>query len=757
MLACCALAGEVSGRERVLLLHSYHPGYPWTDGATAGVTAFLRPGDRVDLFVEYMDSKRWSDPKHFDNLRTLLAHKYAPPKGPRFHLDAIICSDDHALDFLLAYRDELFPGVPVIFFGINDFLPGRIQGHRGITGVVEEYDFLGTLHLMLRLHPKTRQVVVVGDETKSGEAGLRRLRRAAGELEAQVRFVYLVGLSTTSLSEQLQALPEDSLVLYVTYLRTGEGDVLTLDQSRQFVTSRSPVPVYVPWDFFSGQGVLGGRGLSARSQGEAAAKLALRILDGEAVDSIPVQLKPPNPYIFDFAAMERFGVSEGDLPEESIVVGRPDSFYQRYGVWLWAVGVFVLLQSALIVFLIVLRLQRRRLEERLMQAHRMEAIGRLAGGVAHDFRNQLTVISGYCDILGERLEDGTPEHARLQQIRRAALRSTKLTSQLLAFSRKETLRPRIIDVNRLLAELLPSLGALIGEDVDLRFEPNVSLDYARLDSVQLEQALMNMATNARDAMPDGGRLTVSTYNHTFAAHELPDGVDATPGPYVCIVVEDTGEGMAPETLSQVFEPFFTTKGVGQGTGLGLSMVYGFARQSGGFVRATSEVGRGTKVTLCFPAAEGLPETTEQSQELEHPLTGRETVLVVEDDEAVLELVVDSLTSLEYDVLHTSDPRHAPELLAEHPGKVDLLITDVVMPAQYGPDLARSVKARFPHLRVVYMSGYTRDSFKHHGGLPPDAELLVKPFSREDLARTVRRVLDDRSTAPAGRMPSGGTH
>ncbi len=734
-----ARSGDGHSRQ-VLLLHSYHQGYRWTDGVTAGVIARLGNLPDFELHVEHMGSKHFDSPKYFAALHSLLKLKFGQSTGLGDDLKAVICSDDHALDFALKHRDELFGESPIVFCGINDFHPDRIAGHDDVTGVVESYDFRGTLGVMLRLHPETESIVIIGDQTKSGLAGIARTRRAAEFLAEKVHFDYLVGLPLEMLKERLAALSDKSLVLFVNYTRTGEGETLHFDFSRRAVASASPVPVYCPWDFVPDQGLFGGRGLSGRSQGAAVAEIVRRILNQEKAGSIPITYREPNPYMFDHGQLARFGIDESQLPPDSVIIGRPESTFGEYGLLIWGVLAFVLLQTGLIVILFALRVQRSRLERRLLESRKMEAIGRLAGGVAHDFRNQLTVIGGYCDMLAESLPEAGRDWEWVQQIRRGTKRSTTLTSQLLAFSRKETLRPRVADANRLLSELIPTLGRLIGEDVKLHFDSLPTLPAVEIDTSQFEQALMNLATNARDAMPNGGSLTIRTMIEELNLSALPADVQSGPGLFVRVDVEDDGLGMAADTMSRVFDPFFTTKAVGKGTGLGLSMVHGFVHQSGGFVKVWSSFGEGSSFSLYFPASTEVPEVTDELPETSEHAPGTETILVVEDDEAVLELVVETLSSHGYNVLHTTDPNAAEKLLEDQEQKVDLLFSDVVMPGLYGPDLATRLCERSPGLRVLYMSGYTRGSFEDKERLPHDVDLLEKPFTRERLHQAVRRAL-----------------
>jgi PAS domain S-box-containing protein len=373
---------------------------------------------------------------------------------------------------------------------------------------------------------------------------------------------------------------------------------------------------------------------------------------------------------------------------------------------------------------------RRRLEEQLLQSQKMEAIGRLAGGVAHDFNNLLTAIIGYADLLARRVK-GTPrlEH-NVAEILEAAERAAGLTRQLLAFSRKQVLQPRVLSLNAAVADIESMLRRVIGEDVQLVTALAEGLGRVRADPTQLEQVILNLAVNARDAMPDGGRLTLETAN-----------VEMDGGRYVALAVTDSGVGMDAETRSRVFEPFFTTKEPGKGTGLGLAMVYGIVAQSGGSIRVHSEPGRGTTFKVFLPRVDDPPTDPPRS---ERPAGGGvETLLVAEDEDGVRALICEVLRDLGYRVLEAPRPERAVELLAGDGPPVHLLLTDVVMPGMDGRQLAQRLTALRPGLRVLYMSGYTGEAIARHGVLEHGTLLLQKPFTPEALARSVRQALDAR--------------
>jgi PAS domain S-box-containing protein len=393
---------------------------------------------------------------------------------------------------------------------------------------------------------------------------------------------------------------------------------------------------------------------------------------------------------------------------------------------------------------------RRRVEESLRQAQKMEAVGQLTGGVAHDFNNLLTVVLGGLDMIGRLIPELPPSAAvaRMTRAKEMALqgaqRAATLTSRLLAFSRQQALEPQVIDANKLVAGTADFLRRTLGEAVALETVLAGGLWRAFADPHQLENALLNLALNARDAMPNGGKMTIETAN-TFLDQayvaRLPEPVET--GQYVMIAVADTGAGMDQATRERAFDPFFTTKGIGKGTGLGLSQVYGFVRQSGGHVRIYSEVGEGTTLKIYLPrhtGGEAAVRDTGPAQGMPRAV-GRESILVVEDDDGLRGYTVDILTELGYRVIEANNGPSALQMLAQH--KVDLLFTDVVMPGgMNGRQLADEAVQRNPGLKVLFTTGYTRNAIVHHGRLDAGVQMIGKPFSFNDLAAKVRALLDE---------------
>ncbi|HUI79369.1 MAG TPA: response regulator [Bryobacteraceae bacterium] len=394
-----------------------------------------------------------------------------------------------------------------------------------------------------------------------------------------------------------------------------------------------------------------------------------------------------------------------------------------------------------------LRRERNRLEEQFRQSQKMEAVGRLAGGVAHDFNNLLTVITGYSDLLLAKRDLPENQRTALEQIRRSAERGGALTNQLLAFSRRQPLQPRTIHVNELVLQIEKLLRRLIGEDIELVTIPAATRDVVEADPARLEQVIMNLAVNARDAMPNGGKLTIETgfaqLSESFPSRQL--GVK--PGGYVTISIVDTGVGMDEETQSHLFEPFFTTKNPGRGTGLGLATAYGIIRQSGGAIGFFSELGLGTTARIYLPMSDKRVTSDAAESGSEH-LEGSETVLLVEDEARVRKLIVDVLTDRGYKVLEATRGQEAIRICRTHKGNIDLALVDVVMPELSGPDVVKRMAPLKPAMRVLFISGYTDEALIHHGIMRSGAAFLQKPFLPDVLVRKVREVLDGRrNSAP----------
>lgn len=390
--------------------------------------------------------------------------------------------------------------------------------------------------------------------------------------------------------------------------------------------------------------------------------------------------------------------------------------------------------------------ERERLTDQLRQSQKMQAVGELAGGVAHDFNNLLMVVKGHSQLLLDRMPESSPLRLSVEQVEKAADRAAALTRQLLAFSRKQVLQPRVMDLNDTVAGMIRMFSRVIGENIQMAFVPGGKLGRVKADPGQIEQVLLNLVVNARDAMPSGGRLTIETSNVELDRAYSETHTSFEPGLYVMLTVTDTGCGMDAQTQARMFEPFFTTKGPGKGTGLGLATVYGVVKQSGGYIYAYSETGRGTTFKIYLPQVTAKLDLISPDTEKRRSSTGTETILFVEDEQSVRQLVRDYLVSAGYCVLEASDGVQGLKVAAAHPGPIHMLITDVVMPHLSGPQLATKLSAERAGLKTLFISGYTDDTVFRHGVLEGGVAFLQKPFNLKALAQKIREVLSGEPAA-----------
>jgi len=387
--------------------------------------------------------------------------------------------------------------------------------------------------------------------------------------------------------------------------------------------------------------------------------------------------------------------------------------------------------------------EKIKLEEQLQQAQKMESVGRLAGGIAHDFNNMLGVIIGHANLALMDLEPNQPLHVHLEEIRKAAERSAGLTRQLLAFARKQTVAPKVLDLNETVAGMLIMLKRLIGEDIDLNWQPGKDVWLVKVDPSQIDQILANLCVNACDSIADVGKINIQTSNSVIDEAYCALNAGFVPGEYVRLAVSDNGCGMDNETVAHIFEPFFTTKGVGEGTGLGLATVYGAVKQNNGFINVYSERGLGTTFTIYLPRHLGEAEQGRTERVVEPIQSGQETILVVEDEPSILNITTLILTRQGYTVLAVNSPGEAIRLAEEFAGKISLLITDLVLPEMNGRDLAKKLQSLNPHLKCLFMSGYAYDLIDHQGVVDEGVQFIKKPFTMTDLAAKVREVLDSK--------------
>jgi len=441
---------------------------------------------------------------------------------------------------------------------------------------------------------------------------------------------------------------------------------------------------------------------------------------------------------------ERFVSNDREVIRTKTLVETVDPVPHKHAVHHWLIYRFPILDEHEEVQFIggvgIDITERRQLEDQLRQSQKMEAIGRLAGGVAHDFNNLLTVISGYGHMIMRDLPHDDPLHSCVEEVLKAASRATSLTNQLLAFSRRQVIQPKILDLNALVANMDRMLRRVIGEHIELETVLSPGIGGVKADAGQLEQVIMNLAVNARDAMSEGGKLSIRTSNVDVRRSSRVHA-DVRPGSYVRLTVADTGKGMDAEIMVHLFEPFYTSKETGKGTGLGLSTVYGIVKQSGGEIVVESEPGRGAIFNIYLPRITDVTQRAPATQGERPVRAGTETILLVEDEIGVRRLVREMLHRLGYKIHEASSGADAVRIFAQHRNTIDLLLTDVIMPQMSGRDLAERLKALQPSLKVLYISGYTDDMLAHHGVLESNVYLLQKPFAPDELAKKLREVLD----------------
>ncbi len=866
-------AEPAQGGNRVLIIHSYHAGLTWTDAIMNGIRdTFAHSDADIQMSAEYLDARRYPKSQLSSRIQELLLAKLEGSIP-----DLVMVSDNNALDFVLEQRDRLFPGVPVVFCGINDFNPSMVSKHRGMTGVAEDLSIIETVKLVLHLHPDTREIVVIGRTSVAADKHNRDSFVAAMPgIPSRLKISFWDDVPGPELRARLEKLRSGSIVFINGLITDPTGRQMMYGETTKWISRYSGVPAYSLWDVYLGHGIVGGKLVSGYRQGQMAAQLALRILRGESADLIPaIAGLDANRYMFDYRQLEQFHIPLSRLPQDSILINRPDSFYDRYKTLVWATVSVVSVLGFLVVLLSVaiirqhrteraLKLseeflssivenipnmifikdardlrfvrhnqaaervlgysreelvgkndhdffpkeqadfftendrevlesgrlldipeevvdtstgrrilhtrkmpimnkdgkpayllgiaeditelkqageERERLREQLSQAQKLESVGRLAGGVAHDFNNMLTAILGHAELAMRMCGPSERVHASLAAIKESALRSADLVRQLLAFARKQTVAPRVLDINKTARNTLNMLQRLMGENIELNWVPGSGLWPVRMDPSQLDQLLANLCVNARDAITGVGKVTIETGNRVF--DETSRGLDPgfVPGEYVMLAVSDDGNGIDRGVLDHIFEPFFTTKEAGKGTGLGLSTVYGIVKQNEGFINVYSEPGKGSTFRIYLPRFEGETGEPVAENAAEVPQGGGQTVLLVEDEPTILNVGREMLESLGYKVLTAETPGEALHQVRAYAGEIQLVLTDVVMPEMNGRDLARLLLDIRPGLRCLFASGYTADIIAHQGELDAGVVFIQKPFSIRDLAAKVRKALE----------------
>ena len=861
------------GKSRVLIIHSYHSGLTWTDAIMNGIRdTFAASDPGIQISAEYLDSRRYPKSDLSRRIREFLLEKLNGTTP-----DLVMVSDNNALELVLEQRNRLFPGIPIVFCGINDFSPAMISSCPDITGVAEDLSIVETVNLALRLHPDTGEVVVIGRTTVAADRYNRDSFIAAlPRVPSHLKVTFWDDLPGPELKSRLEKL-ESGTVLFINGLITDQsGRQMMYGETTKWISQYSKVPAYSFWEVYLGYGIVGGKLVSGYRQGRMAGQLALRILRGERADRIPVVAGlDANHYMLDYRQLERFRIPLSKVPQGTLFVHRPDSFYDRHKTLVWTTVSVVAALGALVILLSTAILHRRKaeralkvseermrlfferqivgmaiaspemgwlqvndrlcrmlgysreellrktwteltypddlaadieqfdrllagaineytlekrfvrrdgtiiftdlsvgcvrnargrvdyvlallediterkeaagerekLQEQLIQAQKLESIGRLAGGVAHDFNNMLTAILGHVELSMRLCTPEGPIYKSLKVIEESALRSAGLVRQLLAFARRQTVAPKVLDVNDTTASMLKMLQRLMGESISLVWLPQMGLWPVRVDPSQIDQLLVNLCINARDAIPGVGRVTIKTGNKVLDETYCAVHPDCVPGEYVMLAVSDDGDGIGKDALGHIFEPFFTTKEPGRGTGLGLSTVYGIVKQNNGYIHVCSEPGKGSTFRIYLPRFAGDAGEPAVESKAEPPGSRGETVLLVEDEAVILHVGQAMLEALGYRVLTADTPGKALQQMRARSGEIDLVLTDVVMPEMNGRELAERLLDIKPGLKCLFASGYTADVIARDGVLEEGVVFIQKPFSIKHLAAKVREALE----------------
>ena len=863
-------------KQRVLILHAYHIGYPWSDSVTEGLKSALEREKNVDIFFEYMDTKRHLDKPYLEKLLQLYKYKYGD-----LSLDVIICSDDNALYFLLINRDDLFPNVPIVFCGINNLIDSRIAGHTNITGVVEHPDILGTLQIALRLHPETRQVVVVHDQTKSGLANAARMKKIAPDFENQIGIRYFTNTRISELKDALRALSAETIVLHLSFARDRNGVFLPLEEASRLVNDNTACPVYTCWDVrMKYPGHCGGKVVSGQAQGETAARMALGILHGKSANEIDIIRKSPNVDTFDYAQLNRFGLTKKDLPKDSIIINEPFSFYENYKERIWITsGVFVFL-ILLVLFLVVNIFRRKRAEEKLREAYsiinrspavvflwknaegwpvefvsdnvkelfgytveeftsgkvsyattvhpddlervaqkittcsrekgkgnffhkpyriftkdggikwlddmafirrnrkghithyqgivldiservkaedekeslqaklqiskKMESIGLLAGGVAHDLNNVLSGIVSYPELLLLDLPEDSKLRKPIETIQDSGHRAAAIVQDLLTVARGVATTKKPLDINDIVSDYLQS-----PEFKKLKhFSPAVTVK-ADLDSdlinisgshVHIRKVVMNLVSNASEAIEGSGSVTVSTMNR-YLDRPLRGYEDVNIGEYAVLSVSDDGLGISSDDLERIFEPFYTKKVMGRsGTGLGLAVVWNVVRNHKGYIDLTTGE-NGTIFELYFPITRDEIPDKNASIPIDDYKGNGETILVVDDVESQRDISCKMMETLGYKTKSVSSGEAAIEYLKEH--TADLVLLDMIMdPGINGRETYERIIKIHPGQKAFIVSGFAETDEVKRAQKLGAGQYIRKPLTLARIGIAIKEELED---------------
>lgn len=748
----CWASEVVENNKQVLMLNSYHPEYVWGDSVIRGITSVLDAGDE-DIYVryEYMDTKHHRPELLFSHLKALYTRKY---KNIQF--DVIIASDNNALNFLRMYRDEIFPGTPVVFCGVNGFKNSMLDGLGGFTGVAENFDIKGTLELALNIHPETEHIAIISGTSTSSLINQARFIEEMPIFEEQVDFIDLSRLNPSQLQKRLEDLPPRTIILYLSYYKMPDGSFLTVAESTSFVFRHAGIPMYSPWEYTIGHGIVGGMMLSGKKQGQKAAQYALAILNGAGADKLPVIHNSEIEPVFDYNLLKQLKIPLKSLPDNAVVKNEPQTLYYKYKYLIWAVIIFTFYQT-ITIFLLARNLARRKraersqkqLEAQLLHAQKMEAIGTFAGGMAHDLNN----IIGAIATCGEIALEDTPEDSSvcedLRHLLSAANRGKSLIQQVLAFSRKRDHERKPLKVEKIVGECVDLLKRVVPPSVEIRVRMKKETGTILANPAKIHQVIMNLCMNAEQAMRGtNGILTITLDKVTFVEDALRTSLDLKPGNYIRFRVADTGIGMDPATISRIFEPFYTTRKKSEGTGLGLAVVHGIVNSYDGAITVDSELGGGTDFAVFLPCKDKSVKS-DNHEVVEGPISGQERILLVDDDEDMLYSQHKLLERLGYTVVSCSEGPEALAIFRSDPEAFDLVITDQVMPQMTGMELAQELIRQRKGLPIILCSGFADRYVKVTPELLEESGIrhyIPKPFSSMEISRLIRKTIEEKTAA-----------
>ncbi len=858
---------EVKDRMDVLYINSYHYGYDWSDAIQKGVLDTLRTHRDIRLYIEYLDTKRRPDLMSEPLLIDLLKRKYE-----RIPLKVIIASDDNALILLTRVRDKIFPGVPVVFCGINNLNPESIKNFQLATGVNETADIEETVELMLKLHPGTNRILAITDCSESGAPFSAHIKEVARKLDKKVNIVLIDKVTVDQLRDSISSARKGTLILFTFFFIDTNGKTFDFDESYEFLVKNSSVPIYTTSEYNVVPGILGGKVVSGYLQGKTAGEMALRILDGETPADILIQMNSPNRYVFEYSTLIKQGIPVRSLPQGSIILNRPPPLLQTH-LRLIIIIVTALTMQAIVILLLInnirnrqkaeaaLRIsernyreifnavseaillvdkngiildfndsalsmyhctreqmaktsvyeltgedlndstsqlgkfhslaisegpqiferqdnrlndgskfwveatlrssniggegrllavvrdisERKRIEEELRineqqlhQAQKLEAIGKLAGGIAHDFNNQLTGILGFANLLQLEATDETTR-SRAESIVKISLNAAELVKGLLTFARKNIFAAVPTDMHEVIQCAVNLLRHSIDKRINIVTRLHAAEHVVLADSAQMEGVLLNLAFNSRDAMPDGGTITISTdvINISTSEESSPESFGSKS--LFKLSVSDTGQGLSPEAKEHLFEPFFTTKERGKGTGLGLASVYGLVKTLNGSIDVESLPGKGTVFTILIPlVTSGMPaQRTSISSPV--PAVPQNTILLADDEKTIRESMAILLRRQGHTVMECADGAQALEQYREHWSQIDLVILDMVMPKMGGREAFLKMKEINKAIKVLGISGYNDHSVKEmlEAGM---TGVLNKPFTFKEFSEAIKKYL-----------------